>query len=351
VRLRALPAAGLVIVLASCTGTTPHPPTAPTGSRSAPTGLASQEFVYTVEENHGEGGTRSTVVIDVADPYVARVTTRTSQGSTGGSAWGASGLLVLAADGTARQVQPAPPGFTGGDSRLDVALPLAASLGWVRKGSATTKAGRACTMWRSGPPLDSGSIEPATPAESTDTCVDASGRIVYDSWVRRGQILRVRRLTSARPGPRLSPDGIDPGGTASPLPSAAATQLVRSVAATKLAPLMGVALPAAPAGEQLDRSTALAVTTPDGSAQREGASFTYVGTGSLTVVTFTRYLVGTARAPTRGQIVRLTGATGRVVPVLEGLEADLVTSRGLAVKVQTELALPQLTAWLEQLTL
>ena len=347
-RLRAWSVLGLAsALLSACTGAPSHRPV----RASSPSAQASQEFVYSIEENTGEGGLRGTFVVDVADPYVARVLTRTASGQATGSAWGASGLLVIAADGGARQVQQAPPGFTGGDTHLDVALPFAASLGWVRKGASTTVAGRPCTMWRSGPPLDSGSIEPATVDESTDSCVDASGRIVSDIWKRHGQTLRARRLISSGRGPALSADGLDQGRTPTPLPSAGATQLVRSVPAANLAALMGVTLPAAPPGQRADRSTALARTSPDGGAQQEGASFTYVGPGSLTVITFTRYLVGAPRPASRGQAVRLAHAAGRVVPVLEGLQADLVTDGGLAVKVQTSLRVPELTAWLQQLAL
>ena len=337
-----------VALLPACTDAKPRRTTHPS---SAAAGLVSQRFVYSVEEDHGESGGRGTLVIDVADPYVARVVTQTASGTATGSAWGAAGLVVIAADGSARQVQQAPPGFTGGDSRLDVALPLAASLGWVRKGSASSVAGRACTTWLSGPPLDSGTIGPPTPDEQTSSCVDDAGRIVSDTWTRNGRTLRVRRLTSTGPGPLLSADGLDAGHRASPLPSGAATQLVRAVPAAKLAPLMGVALPAAPPGQRLDRSTALETVGSDGAAQQEGASFTYVGDNTLTVVTFTRYLVGAARAPTRGQPVRLARGTGRVAPVVEGLEADLVTRTGIEVKVQTDLPLTVFTQWLQQLTL
>src|SRR4051794_38130943 len=115
-----------MLVLAACTGGRAHRPIPkPTG----PAGLPSPEVVYTVDENHGEGGTSTTTVIDVADPYVARIVNRNATGMLGGSTWGSTGLLVLAADGGARQVQQTPPGFTGGDTHLDVALPLAASLG------------------------------------------------------------------------------------------------------------------------------------------------------------------------------------------------------------------------------
>jgi hypothetical protein len=347
-RLRS-PVAALLLLpaLTSCGGA--HRGSHPT--RPGP-GLASQRFVYSVEEaSGGEAGTRTTAEIDVADPYVARIVTRSPSAMLGGTAWGASGLLVLSPDGSAHQAQQSPPGFTGGDSRLDVALPLAASLGWVRRGAVTSVNGRACTTWVSGPPLDSGSIEPASGREHTTSCVDGTGRIVSDSWSRDGRVVRTRRLVSSGPGPRLSADGLDPGRTPSPLPSGAATELVRPVDAAKLASLMGVALPVPPPGAQLDRSTATAVVGADGSAHEEGAVFSYVGESRLTVISFTRHLVGAARPLTRGRPVRLAAATGVVVPVVEGLECDLVTRAGLAVKVQTDLPLPTLTAWLEQLTL
>lgn len=346
--LRSVFAVGLLATLPACSGAKPHHAS---GTPSSPAPVASQEFVYSVVETSGAAASRSTFVVDVADPYVARVLTRTEQGQATGSAWGAAGVLALAADGSARQAQQTPPGFTGGDSHLDVALPLAASLGWAREGAPTTVAGHACSLWRTGPPLDNGSIEPPSRTESTSSCVDASGRILSDSWTRDGRTVRVRRLISSGVGPRLTPDGLEPGHTAVLLPATAATLLVRSVPATKLAPLMGVALPPPPPGQRLDRSTAMALSVPGGSAQQEGASFTYLGGGKLTVVTFTRYLVGAPHGATRGKPVRLAHATGRVVPVLAGLEADLVTRTGLAVKVQSDLSLSVLLTWLQQLSL
>lgn len=338
----------LVVVLAASACTSGHH--AAPASHPAP-GLATQRFVYAVEDMTGEGGSRTTVEVDVADRYVARVLTRSAAGVTTGSAWGAAGLLVLGADGSARQVQQLAPGFTGGDSRLDVALPLAASLRWVQRGASTTVAGHVCTMWRSGPPLDNGSIEPPSRTESTTTCVDPSGRIISDTWTRDGRTVRVRRLAASGAGPLLTPDGLERGHTAGLLPSTEATLLVRAVPAAKLAPLMGVALPPPPSGQHLDRSTAIALAVPGGSAQQEGASFTYVGAGNLTVVTFTRYLVGTPRPVTRGQPVRLAAASGVIAPALEGLQCDLITRSGLAVKVQTDLPLTALTTWLQQLQL
>ena len=346
-RLRSLVAASLVLpAVASCTGG--HH----SSDRPQPAaGLASHRFVYSVEQTSGEGGSRTTVEIDVADPYVARIVNRDGATMLGGSAWGASGLLVLAPDGSARQAEQSPPAFTGGDSRLDVALPLAASLHWAQRVGESSVGGQACTTWVSGPPLDSGSIEPATGRERTTSCVDGTGRILSDTWSRDGHVVRTRRVVSSGPGPRLSADGLEPGHTPTPLPSGAAGQLVRPVDATKLASLMGVALPAAPVGARLDHATATAVVSADGSAHEEGAVFTYLGTDTLTVISFTRYLVGAPRPVTRGRPVRLAAAAGVVVPVVEGLECDLVTHRGLEVKVQSDLPLPTLTAWLGQLTL
>lgn len=330
---------------ASASATT-HPPAAQSGS---------QRFVYDVVDSSSGTAHETTTVVDVADPYVARVVNRAGPppggAVLGGSAWGRSGLLTLSADGTARQAQQVAPGFTGGDVRLDVALPLAARLGWVHRLPGLTVPGQSCTGWESGPPLDSGAIAPPTATERTDSCVDATGRIVSDRWTHNGRLLRTRRLVSRGGGPRLSADGLDPGVTPAPLPEGTSTQLVRPVDPSKLAGLMGVALPLAPAGLALDRSTALASVLPDGSAQQEGASFTYLGGGHLTVVTFVRFLEGAARPPTRGQVLRLPRATGRIAPVVEGIQVDLVTRTGLALTVQTDLTVDALRRWLDALVL
>jgi hypothetical protein len=352
------PAVVALALLASVTacsgGNDVEPRSSPSVSPPA-SGPATDRFVYRVEDHSGGEQVVTTQVVDVAFPYVARIVNRVGEPPggdvLGGSAWGASGVLLIGGDGSVKVVTPSPPGFTGGDAGLDVALPVAARLGWVERAGASSVQGTACTRWVSGPPLDSGTIAPAGHGERTTSCVDGTGRILADTWTTDGELLRRRELVGHGAGPALTPDGVDAGVAPTPLPSGSATQLTRDVDPQELRRLMGVRLPDAPPGTRLDRAVASVNLGESGTSERESATFTYVGDGRLVVVTFTRHLVGTAVASRRGEPVRLRHATGRVLPVFGGLRAELVTDGGLSVTVAADLPYDVFSRWLRTLPL
>jgi hypothetical protein len=319
------------------------------GGGASPQHLNGWRVVYTVEDLAGATPRVTTQVVEVLPPYGARSVTY--EGATvggtslGGAAWVRGHQYLVQADGSAHEVAQVPPGFAGPDAHLDVAMATALRLGLVRRGGTATVAGTACTEWVSHDPLDSADLAPPSATSSATSCVDARGRLLRDTWVLSGKVVRVRTAVSlGRPeGEPLR--GVPP----TPLPGAQLPLLVKDEPAAKLATALNIAVPAGPAGLRADGATALLerdLAGGTGRALREGAAFAWTDGTRLVTLQVQRGLVQPEPAPTGGGPVRLAnGLTARLVPVVNGLQVRLLTPAGLSVQATGDLPEDALLAW------
>jgi hypothetical protein len=327
-----------VLAVAACSKVAPSPQPR-TGWR----------VVYRIEDRAGATPRITTQVVDVLPPYGARSVTfegATASGtSLGGAAWVRGHQYLVDADGSAHEVAQVPPSFAGPDAHLDLAMTTALRLGLVRRGGTATVAGTACTEWVSHDPLDSADIAPASATSSTTSCVDERGRLLRDSWVLSGKVVRVR--TAVEVG-APQPDPLR-GATPTPLPLAQLPLLVKDEPAAKLAAALNIAVPSGPAGLRADGATALLerdLAGGTGRALREGAAFAWTDGRRLVTLQVQRGLVQPEPAPTAGAPVRLaSGITARLAPVVNGLQVRLLTPAGLSVQATGDLPEADLLAW------
>jgi hypothetical protein len=297
------------------------------------------------------GSVTTTAVTDVMRPYRARTLTHEGSGKGTGFAWDERALYTLAADGT-KQTQLVGPGFAGPDSGLEVALPVAQRQGLVNALGTGSVLGRDCTRWLSELPLDGAPLSHPRPGDSTDSCVDAEGRVLSDTWRVDGKVVRTRTATEVTSGPDLSGNALYGGSEPTPLPTALATVVVTESTTEELGRLLQVTAPVAPAGLRAD--TAAAVLDRDatgGGFAREAAVFTWTSSEHLAVLRVERDLVPGQGRTVRGAEVDLGGlGTGRLEPVLAGLRATVSGPRGLRIIATADLPEDAFLAWVRSLS-
>jgi hypothetical protein len=285
-------------------------------------------------------------------PYRAR-TVRYAEGhSVGGVAWSERGVYEVRIDGSTQQVSPAWPAFPGPDAHLDVALPVALRQHLVRRGGTSSVLGRPCTEWISAQPLDGPSFSLPTPEHHTTSCVSADGLILKDRWLRNGKLLRERVATALRPAVRLTDRELfAPAPT--PVPLALTAYSVTPSTEAELTRLIPVPDPPAPPGMHSDQAVAVLDVDRSGQAPqitREGAVLTWVGGGHLVEAKYGRDLLRPTPAPTGGEAVTLGAlGTGRLTPLLTGLQVAVLGPKGLLLTVTSDLPESQLLAWMRSL--
>jgi hypothetical protein len=292
------------------------------------------------------------VTVDVQPPYRARVVQTRDGEILSEMSWSESGTY-LTRNEQVLQTAVIPPGFPGPMARLDIALPVAARQHLVHDlGREQTIAGQPCHMWRSREPLDGADLAAPSAANHTDSCVDESGRVLADDWTLRGERVRQRIATAVGPGPSLAGDGLFEGRSPVRLrPAEASTSVTRSDAG-RLASLLGVPVPRPPAGMRLD--TASAVLDLDGAREvnREAAVFTFLGEADrMLVLRLSKPLAPGAQAAVHGERIAVGVRTGRLRPVLAGLQLTLTGSGGLRATITADLPLHDLLGWAAKLDL
>jgi len=334
----------LALVLAGLVGV------AACSSTSAPRPRAGWRVVYRIEDHAGPTLRVTTQVVEVLPPYGARSVTYQGKPpggpSLGGAAWVRGHQYLVDPDGTTHEVAAVAPGFAGPDAHLDLAMATALRLGLVRKGGTETVAGLACTDWLSHDPLDSADVALPSAGSSTTTCVDGQGRFLRDSWVLSGKVVRVRTAVSVGP-PR---DAALAGATPTPMPDAQLPVLVKDVAPSRLATALGIGIPVGPPGLHADGSSALLerdLSDGTGRPLREGGAFAWTDGRRLVTLQVQRGLVQPEPAPTTGVAVRLaSGLAARLEPVVNGLQVQLLTPRGLSVTAVGDVPERELLSWL-----
>jgi hypothetical protein len=329
---RALP---LLLAVAACSGSS-HSPSPP-----------SQRIVYRVVD---DAGVQSTTTIDVSPPYRARSVSRDANGAvTGGFAWDARGLYTITPTGTEQTVAVAP-GFPGPFSGLAVALPVAERQHLVSRLGTSAVLGRSCVTWLSREPLDGAPLAPATRTDRTSTCVDAEGRLLFETWYVGGRLVRTRTATRVGSGPSIAGDALFPQ-TPTLLPSTGTGFVVRDSPRAELLRLLEVPAPSDPAGFRPDAS--VAVLDLDAAATgftREAAVLTWLRRDELVSLRFERDLSGSSKGTVRGAPVDLgVLGTGHVEPVLAGLRVVVDGSTGLRAIVTADLPEDELLTWVRTL--
>jgi hypothetical protein len=333
--------AGVSLLLAGCTSDErPSPPAAKDGIH----------IEYDVTDDRG---LHTTEVTDVDRPYRAR-TVRFARGhSVGGIAWTEAGVYQLRPDGSAQQVSPAWPGAPGPDSHLDVALPVALRQHLVERRATSTVLGRPCTEWASAQPLDGPAFSLPTKENRTLSCLSSEGVILRDRWTRQGALLRLRLATTLRSGVALTDRELF-GAAPTPVPEQLTTYSVTPSTESELTRLIPVPDPAAPPGMHSDKAVAVLDVDRSSAAPRitrEGAVLTWVGGGHLVQARYGRDLLKPTPAPTGGAAVTLGSlGTGRLTPVLAGLQVAVLGPKGLLLTVTSDLPEDQLLTWMRALT-
>lgn len=344
-RTRILLVVLLLCAAAACSGS----------SRSTPSPVAENGFhiEYDVIDDRG---IHSREVTDVDRPYRAR-TIRYSDAqhkhSVGGAAWTETGVYTIRPDGVVLQATPAWPAPPGPDAHLDVALPVALRQHLVERAASGTVLGKPCTVWRSLRPLDGADFAPPTATEHTTSCVSDDGVVLRDDWQQRGSRLRAREAVGFGSAPRLT-DGELLGGQPTPLPAELASYSITPSTEAELTRLIPVPDPAPPAGLHSDRAVAvLEVDHSSGTARitQEGAVLTWVGHGHLVQARWRRALLGAPLpAPTTGAAVALGRlGSGRLTPLLTGLQVEVLGPGGLLLTVKSDLPEDQLLSWVRSL--
>lgn len=326
--------------VAGCSGSGSQPSSSPEGWR----------IVYRVDDSAGPTPRVTTQVVEVLPPYGARSVTYQGAppggASLGGAAWTEGHQYLVDPGGSTREVATVAPGFAGPDTHLDVALAAALRHGLVRRGASATVAGTACTEWVSRAPLDSGELALPVADERTTSCVDDRGRLLRDSWVLSGKVVRARTAVSVG-SPR---GGALAGATPTPAPAAELPVLVKDVTAAALATALGIAVPAGPTGLRADGAAALlerSLADGTGRPLREGGAFVWRDARRMVTLQVQRGLLQPETPPTTGIPVRLpSGLAARLTPVANGLQLRLLTPTGLSVTALGDLPEDELLAWL-----
>ncbi|HET7530540.1 MAG TPA: hypothetical protein VFJ98_06235 [Mycobacteriales bacterium] len=326
------------VLATGCSGDEPRRP------RAAP----SNRIVYTLTDDLGA---TSVVTVDVQPPYRARTVVRRDGAVLSETAW-SDGATYLVKDGQVLQSAVIAPGFPGPAAHLDVALPVAAEQGLVRDlGDEREVAGLTCHVWRSLEPLDGSDFAPAAGRSRTDTCVSETGQILDDAWYIDGELVQRRTATEVTSGPTLTGSGLFGGRTPVPLAPAERTATVTRSDVATLSALLQLPEPVAPPGLRLDTASALLDLDAERQVRRESAVLTYVGGGHLLVLRLARELQPGGASTVHGAKVRLGERTGRLLPVLAGLQLTVPGPRALTATVTTDLPRVSLLSWATSLDL
>jgi hypothetical protein len=316
-------------------------------------GAPSLQVVYRVT---AQDGTVTTEVVELAPPYRARTTQHAGDGVTtpvtGAQLWDGTGTYQARGD-QALQNEYVAPGFPGPASHLDIALPVAARQGLVRRVGPGVAGDRPCTRWESRLPLDGAPFAPAGGGDRTLSCVGAEGLLLSDTWESGGRVLRRRELVSLGEGPTLDGAAVFASATPVPLPTASSSVVVRRAAAAELIRLMAVPLPSPPQGLEPDASVALLDLAPDRQGfRRESSVLTFTSAERMLVLQISRDLVPGTAPSVRGAPVPLgPGRSARLEPVLAGLRLTMTGPTGLRATVTTDLPERELLAWARELQL
>jgi hypothetical protein len=313
-------------------------------ARAKPSAPVAERVTYRVLD---EQGAQTQQVTDLLGSYRARTITTKAGASLGGFLWDEHGVYNVAADGSVTQTEYTAPGFPGPASRLDLALPVGERQKLVTRLGAGSHDGQPCTRWLSLLPLDGASFAPATTSDRTESCVSASGRLLWEVWRSGGTVVRTRGLVSVTSGPTDLYGGKQP----TPLPTSLSGVVVKGSAPEELAVLLGVPAPAGPAGLKADRSAAaLDVSAQRDGFDREAGVFTWVGKNHLAVLRIERDLQvgGRTLAGERVELGALGG--GYLEPVLAGLRVTVESGR-LRLIATADLPEAQLLTWLRGLRL
>jgi len=317
-------------------------------AKPAPVGPPSHRVVYT--QTDGSGAT-STVTVDVQRPYRARVVVTRDGVVMTETAWSEEGTY-LGRDGEVLQTAVIAPGFPGPLAHLDIALPVALEQHLVRDlGTDQRVAGLTCHLWRSRDPLDGSAFAPAQGPDHTDSCVSSAGEVLSDAWYLGGSLVQRRVATQVTDGPSLEGAQLFDGRTPVPLaPNEVTASVTRSDAAT-LTRLLQLPQPSAPSGMSLDTASALLDLNAQHAVRRESAVLTYLSADRLAVLRLSRALEPGGQAAVHGAPVRVGSRTGRLLPVLAGLQLTLTGPRGLIATITTDLPRDALLSWAGGLSL
>jgi hypothetical protein len=311
-------------------------------------GEASRRIVYA--QTDGSGVT-STATVDVQPPYRARTVVRRNGAVITETAW-SEGATYLGKDGQVLQTAVIAPGFPGPAAHLDVALPVAAEQHLVRDLGAERKvAGVTCHEWRSLEPLDGAGFAPAAGDSHTDTCVSETGEILEDAWYIDGELVQQRTATQVASGPTLAGSGLFGGRTPVPLAEEEKTATVTRSDAATLSELLQLPVPATPPAMGLDTASALLDLDAQRQVRRESAVLTYVGGGHLLVLRLSRQLHPGGQSTVHGAPVQVGAQSGRLWPVLAGLQLTLRGPRALTATITTDLPRDSLVSWASSLDL
>lgn len=314
----------------------------------------SQRVVYRVED-HAQALRVTTVVVDAQPPYLGRTVTLEGPppggASLGGSAWDADTQYLLRPSGDAAVVQQVAAGTAGVHPHLDTALASAERHGLARRTGSGTVAGTACERWLTKEPLDAGPFAAATATDSTESCVDAKGLLLQDSWTLDGKLVRTRTAVTVGEGPSLEGAGLLDGRTPTPADTTQAREQVRTVPAEQLADAFAIAVPPAPEGFALERSTAFVTLTDSGEHRTEGMVLTYRSGTRLAVLRLEQGLGFRLPPATDGVAVTVGGRPGRLRPQVNGLRLELTPRPDRNVSIVSALDEDALVSWAASLQL
>ncbi len=83
-------------------------------------------------------------------------------------------------------------------------------LGLVEAGGTGEFAGRACDVYRTGPPLAEGVVAPPSPEQTTEFCVDGSGLVLHERWEIGGAVVSEKTATAVDLAPEIDDAMFDP---------------------------------------------------------------------------------------------------------------------------------------------
>lgn len=167
------------------------------------------DIIYRVELPGGNRIVVTTDRITVRRPFDSRVQSLSGPppGVTlaGDRASRFATLALGSTDGSTAKVFAPPPGLAGSDLRPDAVLPEAVRKGTVEVRERRRVLGRDCQVYRTGTTIQDGRLVPAgtTAHEYADICVDRSGLLLEEVWVKDGHWIRRRVAAGLREPKRL----------------------------------------------------------------------------------------------------------------------------------------------------
>lgn len=177
--------------------------------------MASYRIVYEIEEFDAEPRTEERLV---QRPYLSKIVSQRDGTQLAGSITNEDGRWLLLPDGQGWQLRAKGRQRPIDDPRPIEAIEAAAQDGRAERRGDDVVLRRRCTVVRTGGPLGEALRRPAGD-EFADLCIDRTGAVLRERWVRNGIQARLTVATAFEPDAALDREDFAPDPAGPPLPA------------------------------------------------------------------------------------------------------------------------------------